>query len=66
MVTFTEHFENIRDGLEKANAAYNKASASFQARVRPAGERLVELGGGQSNKVLAEVPPVETQPQKLL
>lgn len=66
VVTFTEHFENIRDGLEKANTAYNKASASFQSRVRPAGERLVELGGGQSNKELAEVPPVETQPQKLL
>jgi DNA recombination protein RmuC len=66
VVTFTEHFENIRDGLEKANAAYNKASASFQSRVRPAGERLVELGGGQSNKELADVPPVETQPQKLL
>lgn len=66
VVTFTEHFENIRDGLEKANAAYNKASASFQSRVRPAGERLVELGGGQSNKELADVSPVETQPQKLL
>ena len=66
VVTFTEHFGNIRDGLEKANAAYNKASASFQSRVRPAGERLVELGGGQSNKELADVPPVETQPQKLL
>jgi DNA recombination protein RmuC len=66
VVTFTEHFENIRDGLEKANTAYNKASASFQSRVRPAGERLVELGGGQSNKELADVPPVETQPQKLL
>jgi DNA recombination protein RmuC len=66
VVTFTEHFENIRDGLEKANAAYNKASASFQSRVRPAGERLVELGGGQSNKELADLPPVETQPQKLL
>jgi DNA recombination protein RmuC len=66
VVTFTEHFENIRDGLEKANTAYNKASASFQSRVRPAGERLVELGGGQANKELADVPPVETQPQKLL
>src|SRR5690606_22369325 len=28
VVTFTEHFERLRDGLEKANDAYNKASAS--------------------------------------
>ncbi len=66
VVTFTEHFETIRDGLEKANSAYNKAAASFQSRVRPAGERLAELGGGQVNKALAEAPLIETQPQKLL
>jgi DNA recombination protein RmuC len=66
VVTFTEHFETIGDGLEKANAAYNRAAASFQSRVRPAGERLAELGGGQTNKNLAELSPVETQPQKLL
>ena len=51
VVTFTEHFETIqRDGLEKANSAYNKAASSFQSRVRPAGERLAELGGGQGTK----------------
>ena len=66
VVTFTEHFERIRDGLEKANDAYNKASASFQSRVRPAGERLAELGGGAAGKALAEVAPLETIPQKLL
>ncbi|MGC3957199.1 MAG: DNA recombination protein RmuC [Verrucomicrobiota bacterium] len=66
VVTFTEHFETIRDGLEKANLAYNKAASSFQSRVRPAGERLAELGGGQVNKALAEAPLIETQPQKLL
>ncbi len=66
VVTFTEHFERIRDGLEKANDAYNKAAASFQSRVRPAGERLAELGGGAPGKALAEVSPLETVPQKLL
>jgi DNA recombination protein RmuC len=59
VVTFTEHFENIRDGLEKANDAFNKASASFQTRVRPAGERLAELGGGTVGKELAEMPPLD-------
>lgn len=66
VVTFTEHFERIRDGLEKANDAYNKASASFQSRVRPAGERLAELGGGLGGKRLADISPMESQPQQLL
>ncbi len=63
--TFTDHFDDIRKGLETANLAYNKASASFQSRVRPAGERLAELGG-LDGKNLADVSPVESQPQKLL
>jgi DNA recombination protein RmuC len=66
VVTFTEHFERIRDGLEKANDAFNKASSSFQSRVRPAGERLAELGGGADGKSLADISPLETTPQKLL
>ncbi len=63
VVTFTDHFDSIRDGLEKANAAYNKAAASFQSRVRPAGERLADLGGAPAHKNLAAVPLLETQPQ---
>ena len=37
VVKFFEHFDKIRSGLEKANAAFNDAAASFQTRVRPAG-----------------------------
>jgi len=56
---FTEHFERIRSGLERANSAFNDAAASFQTRVRPAGERLVELGGGVAGKELTELTSVE-------
>ena len=56
---FTEHFEKIRDGLEKANGAFNDAAASYQTRVRPAGERLAELGGGASGKELADALPLD-------
>jgi DNA recombination protein RmuC len=66
VVTFSEHFDDISAGLEKANTAYNKAAASFQSRVRPAGERLGELGGGQEGKKLADISPLEAAPQKLL
>jgi DNA recombination protein RmuC len=60
VVKFTEHFEKIRAGLDRANTAFNDAAASFQTRVRPAGERLVELGGASSAKDLAELPPLDT------
>ncbi len=63
VVKFTEHFEKIRDGLERANRAFNDASASFQTRVRPAGERLAELGGGAAGKELADLPPLDSTPK---
>jgi DNA recombination protein RmuC len=66
VITFSEHFDDISSGLEKANNAYNKAAASFQSRVRPAGERLAELGGGLEGKKLADIVQLESTPQKLL
>ncbi len=60
VVTFTEHFEKIGAGLERAQSAYNDAAASFQRRVRPAGERLVELGGANSAKELADIQPLDS------
>ncbi|HEY5232414.1 MAG TPA: DNA recombination protein RmuC [Verrucomicrobiae bacterium] len=59
VVKFTEHFEKIRAGLDRANSAFNDAAASFQTRVRPAGERLTELGGAVSGKELADVQPLD-------
>ena len=59
VVKFTEHFEKIRGGLEKANSAFNDAASSFQTRVRPAGERLAELGGGMAGKELVELKPLD-------
>ena len=60
VVKFTEHFEKIRAGLERANSAFNDAAASFQTRVRPAGERLAELGGTATGKELADVQPLDS------
>src|ERR1700690_3382178 len=60
VVKFTEHFEKIRGGLERANTAFNDAAASFQTRVRPAGERLAELGGAGSAKQLPDVQPLDS------
>jgi DNA recombination protein RmuC len=60
VVVFTEHFERIGDALGRANDAFNKATVSFQSRVRPAGERLKELGGGTQGKELPDLQPVES------
>lgn len=56
---FTEHFESIRDGLQKAGDAYNRALASYDSRVRPQGDKLAKLGGTPDNRQLAEVEPLD-------
>jgi DNA recombination protein RmuC len=56
---FTEHFEKIGEGLAKANEAFNKAASSYQSRVRPAGEKLKELGSTAAEAGLAEIQPLD-------
>jgi DNA recombination protein RmuC len=63
VVIFTKHFEKIRTGLDGANAAFNEAAASFQTRVRPAGERLADLGGAIQGKELAQLELLESVPR---
>ena len=58
ILVFSGHFDDIRNGLEKAQSAFNKAAASYQTRVRPAGERLAELG--IPGKELPDVQPLDT------
>jgi len=60
VVKFTEHFEKIRAGLERANSAFNDAVGSYERMVQPSGQRLLELGGTDASKELAEVAPLET------
>ncbi len=56
---FTEHFEKIRNGLERANAAYNDAVGSYERMVRPSGEKLSKLSGGINGKELADIAPMD-------
>ncbi len=60
VVTFTEHLEKIRGGLDTANRAFNQAVGSYEARVKPAGEKLQKLGGGTGSKDLSELPPLDS------
>jgi DNA recombination protein RmuC len=59
VVKLTEHFERIRGGLEKANAAYNDAVGSYERMVRPSGERLLKLGANASAKPLPDIQPLD-------
>jgi DNA recombination protein RmuC len=59
VVKFTEHFEKIRSGLERANNAYNDAVGSYERMVRPSGERLQKLTGTEGSKPLAEAGPLD-------
>ncbi len=63
---FTEHLENIRKGLDRANNAYNDAVGSYDRMVRPAGERLVKLGGAEGGKELKDIQPAETVLRQLV
>jgi DNA recombination protein RmuC len=59
VVKFTEHFGKIRDGLEKANGAFNDAVGSYERMVKPSGERIQKLGGANSAKELADIQPLD-------
>jgi DNA recombination protein RmuC len=59
VVTFTEHLEKIRGGLDSANRAFNQAVGSYESRVKPSGEKLQKLGGGTGGKDLADVQPLD-------
>ncbi len=61
VVKFIEHFENIRDGLNKTTNAYNAAVGSYERQVRPSGQRLQKLSGQDAPKELPEVEPLDQQ-----
>lgn len=57
---FAGHFEKLRKGVASAAEAFNDALASFETRVRPSAERLVQLGV-RSEKELPRAEPVLLQ-----
>ena len=54
VAVFMDHFEGIGAGLSKSVQAFNRATSSYQSRVKPAGDRLKELGGAPPNKDLPD------------
>ncbi len=44
IITMLGHMEDIRQGLDKAVRGFNQMARSYETRVRPQGERLLEYG----------------------
>jgi DNA recombination protein RmuC len=59
VVTFYEHVGDIGDALGKAGKAFNRAVGSYETRVRPTGERLLELKVDDTGKQLTDIKPVD-------
>jgi DNA recombination protein RmuC len=64
MRSLAEHITEVGKGLEKANAAYNSAVGSMEARVLPAARRFKELGAASGDEVPL-IQPIETTPRAI-
>lgn len=60
----TDHFQEMRKGLEKAVDAYNKAVGSYESRVLVAARRFKELGASSSADI-DSLSEVEKSPRRL-
>lgn len=58
LLTFSNHFSDIRRGLEKTVDSFNQSVASFEARLVPSAKKLSELGV-KTTKTLPETKSVE-------
>lgn len=59
VAVFYEHFEAIGDAVGKAAKAFNRAVGSYDSRVRPTGERLLELKVDDAGKQLPVLEPID-------
>jgi DNA recombination protein RmuC len=61
--TFSEHFEKVGDGLERAVKNFNAAAGSLESRVLVSARKFRELGAAQ-DKELREQPLIEAAPRE--
>jgi DNA recombination protein RmuC len=64
LLKMSEHFEDIRKGLDRTVDAYNRAAGSFEGRVLVAGRRFKELGATSLDE-LPQMGIVERAPRAL-
>lgn len=64
IATLAEHFAKLGSCLDSTVESYNKTIGSLEARVLVTARKISELGA-RSDKVLAEIEPVDKQPRAL-
>jgi len=64
LLKFLEYLEDVRLGLDRANAAYNKAVGSLESRLLPAARRFQSLAAPGSEEV-PPLMPLETLPRQI-
>ena len=64
LLTFTEHFDGIKRGLEQSIEAYNKSVGSLETRVLPSARKFEELGI-QTKKTLDSPSQIDKIPREI-
>jgi DNA recombination protein RmuC len=59
VVKFTEHFEKVGQSLSKAKDAFNDALGNYEKRIKPSGEKLIELGLKTDGKEMADIKDID-------
>lgn len=65
VVKFLEHFERLREGIQRTARAYDDAVGSYDRMVRPSGERLLKLGGANEERPLPNPQSLELHPRAI-
>lgn len=64
LLSFTEHFANIKKGLERSIESYNKATGTLESRVLVTARRFKELGSS-SDEAIPTAEAIEHLPRTL-
>lgn len=62
---FSEHLNNIRNGLDKAAESYNAAIGAWEYRIVPGAKKLKELGCATPEQELKDIDPLEKSLREL-
>lgn len=65
LCVFVKHLDSIRQGIESAAEAYNKAVGNWSSRTEPSARRLKDLGAADAARELASLESIEVNMRAL-